>query len=246
MHSSSLHARRAVSRELPVRLHDVATGLAIGISYLKASAGGEPGGINPNTRRASELLEESLAQLRRLISATADEADLLPDREGLVGSITREAKRLNLRLELEINGKEAWLAPNHAELVWLVGREALRNVSRHSGSSACRIQIDLTTCPFAVHVRDWGGGLRNRAKPGDGLGLLQKMAASMRCRLDVGSQPGFGTDLVLIGPPCANERDRLPTAGAGPSASTRESPTRRHKTQNGRQSAVDLASTSAD
>lgn len=200
------HGDKIRADEIPVRLHDVATGLAIGISLLK----GEPGGRGKDTARgdlpALALLEDSLAQLRTLTAATTGDSGWRRPRSRLVESILREASRLRIRLELETSGKEDWLAPNLADLILIVSREALRNVRRHASASDCKITIDLASCPFSVRIRDWGAGLFEGARSGGGIELLQRMAADMGCELGVSSQPGLGTDLVLVGPVCARDR----------------------------------------
>jgi signal transduction histidine kinase len=96
-------------------------------------------------------------------------------------------------------------------LVMLVSREGLRNVRRHAGAAACKITIDLASCPFSVRVRDWGAGLPEGTRVGGGIELLQRMAVDVGCELGVASQPGLGTDLVLVGPLCT--RDRVTTPG---------------------------------
>ena len=211
------HGDRVRADEIPVRLHDVATGLAIGISLLKGMPA--PLGMDtaPANLQAVALLEDSLAQLRWLTAATAGGSSWHKPRPHLADSIQREALRLRIRLELDLRGKEDWLAPNLADLILLVSREALRNVRRHAGASACKITIDLASCPFSVRIRDWGAGLGEGARVGGGIQLLQRMAADMGCELGVASQPGLGTDLVLDGPLCT--RDRATTSiGIGASA----------------------------
>ena len=202
------HGDKVRADEIPVRLHDVATGIAIGISLLKSA----PGALKSDTGRgnlpALALLEDSLAQLRTLSAATAGGSSWPKPRPPVVESIQREASRLRIRLEVDLSGKEVWLAPNLADLILLVSREGLRNVRRHAGASACKITIDLASCPFCVRIRDWGAGLPDGARPGGGIQLLQRMAADMGCELGVASQPGLGTDLVLVGPLCT--RDRAP------------------------------------
>jgi len=211
------HGDRVRADEIPVRLHDVATSLAIGISLLKS--GRAPLGVDTarGTLQALALLEDSLAQLRTLTAATAGGSSWQKSRPQLAESIQREASRLSIRLELDLSGKEDWLAPNLADLILLVSREGLRNVRRHAGASACKITIDLASCPFSVRIRDWGAGLGEGARVGGGIQLLQRMAADMGCELGVASQPGLGTDLVLVGPLCTRDRATTPI-GVGASA----------------------------
>jgi hypothetical protein len=82
----------------------------------------------------------------------------------------------------------------------------LRNVRRHSGVRVCRISLNLSTCPFALRARDWGGRLEPEARIGDGIRLLVRLAEGMGCQLRIESLPGLGTELQLVGPPCARER----------------------------------------
>jgi signal transduction histidine kinase len=201
--------------DLPVRLHDVATGLAIGIGLFKGFATAPDAHWNPDRDRALELFEESLASLRKLTATSALAVSHRGDTRTIHELLIAESSRLKMRLEFELAGREAWLAPNDAELILLVARESLRNISRHSGARACRISLDLTTCPYVMRVRDWGGGVQAGARPGNGIALLQVMAAEMGCELSVGSQPGLGTELVLIGPTCARDRTHSSTGSGG-------------------------------
>lgn len=207
--------------EVPVRLHDVATGLAIGIGLLK----GAPTHLGADTVSGSlealALFEDSLAQLRALTAATAGGNAWQRSRPQIAESIRREASRLRVRMELELRGKEEWLAPNLADLILLVSREGLRNVRRHSGVSTGTITIDLASCPFSVRIRDWGAGLPEGARLG-GIELLERLAADVGCELGVTSQPGLGTDIVLVGPLCARDRATAPIGvSASPDSNSR-------------------------
>src|SRR5260370_12696833 len=193
--------------ELAVRLHDAAAGLAVGIGLLKIDA--EVPSIDRlrQTDQALAILVEVQANLKHLSRAFLDIAPQANPPADLEHGLKREAKRLGVRLDIEVAGEPKWLPGSHAELVWLVSREGLRNVRRHSGSAACRIQLHLRTCPFVLRIRDWGGGVRPGAQIGGGVSLLREMAATMGCDLRVRPHPRLGTQLVLVGPPCASERE---------------------------------------
>jgi len=193
--------------ELAVRLHDAAAGLAVGTGLLRIDP--EVTSIDRlrQTDQALAILVEVQANLKRLSGAFFDIAPRVNPPTDLVSGLKREAKRLGVSVEIEVDGETEWLPANHEELIWLVSREGLRNVRRHSGSAACRIQLHMRRCPFLLQVRDWGGGLAPSAQIGEGIGLLRDMAARMGCDLKIGSQPGLGTELVLVGPPCASERE---------------------------------------
>ena len=193
--------------ELAVRLHDAAAGLAVGTGLLKIDPEVTPVDRLRQTDQALSILVEVQANLKRLSSAFFDIAPRVNAPIDLQQGLKREANRLGVSVEIEVEGETSWLPANHAELIWLVSREGLRNVRRHSGSASCRIQLHLLSCPFVMRIRDWGGGLGPSAQIGAGIGLLREMAARMGCDLKIRSQPGLGTELVLVGPPCASERE---------------------------------------
>lgn len=198
--------------ELSVQLHDAATGFAIGLALLKGAMESTSEAGAGHTNKGLEILDDSLARLRGL-SLGAGQAKRSSARSPLELELRQEAARLGLDLEFELMGDQAWLAPSQEELLRLVVREALRNVRRHSGAKRCRANLDLSTCPFVLRVRDWGSGLRSGAKADSGIARLQRLAAEMGCRLTIGSQPGLGTELVLAGPPCSCSATKWP-AGA--------------------------------
>src|SRR5713101_1617214 len=154
------HGRPGISAAaLAVRLHDAAAGLAVGIGLLRF----EPEAIDIDRLRQGEqalaILVEVQANLKHLSRAFLDIAPQANRPADLELGLKREAKRLGVSVEIEVVGETKWLPANHAELVWLVSREGLRNVHRHSGSAACQIQLHLRNCPFVLRIRDWGGGV---------------------------------------------------------------------------------------
>ena len=197
---------------LSVRLHDTTSGLAVGIGLFKGLF--EPGGPDrtQDAERVLAILKDVLIRLRQLSGAVANPDSHSVRRLDLRASVIREAKHLSVSLEFEVTGDAGRLPPNQAELIDLVSREALRNVRRHSGASACRINLDVSRCPFVWRARDWGAGLQAASRASNGLALIQRLAAEMGCELSISSQPGLGTELVLAGPKCANQLARSEVA----------------------------------
>ena len=205
--------RPAGQAELAVQIHDASTGLALGIGRFKGLTESSRADHSPDVDRVLAVLQDSLARLRQLSGGLTGTEKPPARRRDLKDSLTQEAKRLGVRLELDLVGDPGWLPPNQSELVELMSREALRNVRRHSGSDTCRMAIDLSTCPFTALVRDWGAGLAARPRANSGIALLWRLAVQAGCELSVGSRPGLGTDLLLVGPMCVRELAK-PTASA--------------------------------
>lgn len=192
---------------LAVRLHDVTAGLAVGIGLLKGLKQSGDAGPGPDCDGAIEAFEAVLTDLKQL-APDSTRARPRHRRLGLGDLLDKEARRIGLALDLEIVGHDDWLAVDQAELLRLAGREAMRNVKRHSGTTKCRMTIDLSDCPFLLTARDWGAGIGPEAMVGAGIGGLRELASTMGCHLSIRSQPGLGTELVLTGRGCPHNSKR--------------------------------------
>ena len=210
--------------ELAVRLHDAAAGLAVGIGLLKIEAQVTHTERLQQVDQALAILVDVHANLKQLSQTPLDIGPRLNTPSDIRLGLSREAKRLGVDAEVDVDGEIEWLPANHSELVWLASREALRNVRRHSGSATCRIQLHLRGCPFVLRIRDWGRGLQPGAHFGAGIGLLQDLAAMTGCDLRMASMPGLGAELVLVGPPCAAKREVQGNTATTPLHTTREIP----------------------
>jgi signal transduction histidine kinase len=187
---------------LAVRLHDVSGDLAVGIALLKGWKESGWSKQPPEPDRAIAVFEHVLSKLRELSRASSQAVAPRSRPASVRESLERVAKTSGVGLELRLTGQEGWLSQGQAELVGLVGREAIRNVKRHSGASRCRIAIDLSTCPFVLTARDWGAGIQPGARLGGGIALLEALADEMGAALRISSQPGLGVELTLTGPRC--------------------------------------------
>ena len=187
--------------KLAVRLHDVSAGLAVGIGLLKSLKQTAASGAGPDCGGLIEVFEAVLADLRQLAPEPTRAKGKRP-RIGLAELLKEEARRIGVSLDVEVAGHDDWLDTDQAELLRLAGREAMRNVKRHSGTSKCRMTIDLSDCPFVLQVRDWGAGISREARAGEGVDGLRRLASTMGCELTIRSQPGLGTELVLRGRLC--------------------------------------------
>ena len=184
---------------LRARLHDISAGLAVGVALLKGYVENEPSAGNVYVGRALDVFKASLADLRTLTGSV--ELQRL-EHTDLEQSLRDEARRLGVQLTLDMLGDESWLADVEFELIQLVGREALRNVVRHSGSTRCEVTLDLTHCPPFFKARDWGAGLGEADGGAGSLVTLRALAQTICWGLEMRSLPGLGTELVAVGRAC--------------------------------------------
>jgi len=83
--------------------------------------------------------------------------------------------------------------------VYFFYKEALHNAVKHAG--ATRVKVDVSVEQGVLHVRvedDGIGFIEEQIQAGDGLRNMRKRAEDIRGRLEITSQLGQGTRLVLI------------------------------------------------
>ena len=82
--------------------------------------------------------------------------------------------------------------------IYLVFKEALNNVVRHSSATHVEIQLELTGAELVLTVRDDGRGFDPAAATdGHGLRSLAARATKAGGTLEIRSEPGQGTTVVL-------------------------------------------------
>jgi len=156
----------AASVRLAVQLHDLSSDLAVGIALLKGWKESGWSGEKPDAYRTIEVFEQVLVELRQLSRAVSDRVPLRSMAASVRESLEREAMTAGVDLELRLTGNESWLSGAQAELVRLVGREAIRNVKRHSGVSSCRAGR-RPSAPMLAASGAVGGRVLQHVRPED-------------------------------------------------------------------------------
>ena len=84
---------------------------------------------------------------------------------------------------------------------FLIFKEALNNVVRHSGSSIVTIEVGANGSQLGFRVIDNGVGFQTSVDPeGNGLASMRRRAAGMHAVLEITSSPGQGTMVQLSVP----------------------------------------------
>ena len=93
--------------------------------------------------------------------------------------------------------------------IYLVFKEALNNLVKHSGSQSARIQLQRETDRIVLRVADHGRGF-DLATPagGHGLASMRERSRAVGGRFDISSRPGAGTELTLEVPLVRRRSDR--------------------------------------
>jgi len=151
-------------------------------------------------RAAVELLQQGIADARRLVNArrntAMEESNLRTAIEKLISETQRYAgPPVALHWQLHV----AELSPPLTRAVYRIVQECLTNVARHSQSNKAHVRISEHEKQLQVEVKDWGIGFDVQKLQKDCVGLegirLRARLAGGKATID--SAPGRGTTVLV-------------------------------------------------
>jgi PAS domain S-box-containing protein len=155
------------------------------------------------TRGALAEMRTLLFELRPAALADAELADLLRQ---LAESVTGRARvpvstRMEGQCRLEADTKIA---------IYRIAQEALNNVAKHSGAVQAQVVLICTPGRVEMHIQDNGRGFDVSEAGGKslGLGIMRERASAIGASLDIHSDPGQGTEVVVRWQSSSEEKQR--------------------------------------
>jgi signal transduction histidine kinase len=197
---AAIDASEAERRRIARDLHDGVVQDLAGTAFALSAAAREAGPVERATvADAAGSLRGSLRALRSLL-VEIHPPDL--DADGLAAALddlVAPAAAAGMTAHVGVEGVAG--APDRAvRLVWRVAQEAVRNALRHSRGSRLDVLVERRGDRLVLVVRDDGVGIDEAVRPdGEHLGLrgLAGLARDEGGRLDVASEPGYGTTVTL-------------------------------------------------
>jgi len=203
--------RRRISRELHDQTGQHLTALLLGLKTL-----------NNSSDNGSASLHKGLLQLQKLTERLVDEAhhlawELRPaalDDLGLETALSNYVEKWSDRSSISLDfhsglGKLRLPAPVETAVFRIV-QEALTNVLKHAQANRVSVMLEYRNDELLVIVEDNGRGFQ----PGqerDGLGLvgIRERVACVGGKLNIESEPGSGTTLVVRIPAAASSQQKV-------------------------------------
>jgi signal transduction histidine kinase len=126
--------------------------------------------------------------------------------EGLITYIRRfafeylEPAAIKCHFDLPQKLQEKKLSVETRRNIYLVVREALHNVMKHSGARGVDIRLSMVDGRFSISIKDDGKGFDpgKLEFPGNGLVNMKKRMNDIGGEIAIKSEPGFGTEIELI------------------------------------------------
>jgi ligand-binding sensor domain-containing protein/signal transduction histidine kinase len=161
---------------------------------------------------SARLLSEIGESARDMMGALSESIWAIdPRRDDLRSFVTRlrlfagdllEGRGIAWQLRAPQDGELVPLSPVQRRQLFLIAKEALHNVARHSGAASVAMHLAVTGRRITLEIRDDGRGF-DPYSSGDGRHGLRSMmsrAEALGARLDLESAPGQGTRLFLDAP----------------------------------------------
>jgi PAS domain S-box-containing protein len=162
-------------------------------------------------------MREELKQIQRWLSdaigitrsLSIDLSPIILQGEGLAEAIlwlaSQMKERHGLIVQMEAKDNLNHLDNHMRMLLFQTIRELFFNVVKHAGTSHATITLEQIDQRARVTIRDTGKGfdvatVMNDSKTAHGLLVIQDRLGLMGCGIDIASQPGQGTQIVIEAP----------------------------------------------
>jgi signal transduction histidine kinase len=160
--------------------------------------------LRPDIRKISSVIGQAGEQMRSLSHemrpTILDDLGLVPALEFLAQGMSKRS-----RITVDIRSSVRTRLPPALEVIlFRVVQEALTNVVRHSNATRAEVALEQVRGTLVCTVIDAGVGFDAAHPPGggDGLGLngIRERLGSVGGTLEIHSQPGTGTQLIITIP----------------------------------------------
>lgn len=184
-------------------LHDDIGSTLSSISILSDIAMREPDKLQAEDM-LQEIKENSLNLMDKMddivwsINPKHDSLEQLLLRMKRLASKVFEAKKINYSIDIHDSVKEVHLPMQYRQHIYLVIKEAINNIVKHSQASRAVIDVSYRRSILEVVIRDNGIGFDSSAQgTGNGLMSMSERAKMLNTRLDLESKNNEGTSIVL-------------------------------------------------
>ncbi|MBI2838487.1 MAG: ATP-binding protein [Acidobacteria bacterium] len=204
--ASVLDERNRLAREIHDTVAQDLSGIVIHLEAARDLPSGSGESIRSHIERACSSTRACLDEVRRSIWALRpgllEGADLGAALEMLAKQVSA-GTRISVRSE--IRGPSRPLSEEAEIHLLRVAQEAISNAVRHAGPTEILVELSYKPREITVRVRDNGCGFdpnvaEDRSPPRFGLMGMRQRIARLGGRLVVNSQPGAGTEVVIVVP----------------------------------------------
>lgn len=208
-HAAALEERSRIARELHDTLEQGLTGLSLQMKAMETDLQCTPDHpVRSRLHFARQMLRQSRALARNAIRELRTES--VPARvEGLVDGLKMVANSWNhsgaSTVTVQVVGEARVLPPRLEQHLVGIGTEAMTNAVKHGRADAIQVEIQFGVTEIVVRIKDTGVGFdpAQQLEAASGcFGLLgmRERVREIRGEIQINSQPGSGTEVIVSAP----------------------------------------------
>jgi nitrate/nitrite-specific signal transduction histidine kinase/PAS domain-containing protein len=156
------------------------------------------------------LTRGALAEMRTLLLELRPAAVVKTPLEDLLAQLT-EASGIRAELSFQLYLERIPLLPQDVQIsFYRIAQEALNNIIKHAQANLVTISLSAAPLPMEADGKPWheirlaieddgvGFASENKGTGHMGIGIMRERAAAIQAHLNLESQPGHGTQVMLI------------------------------------------------
>ncbi len=200
--ASILEERNRMAREIHDALAQAFTGILVQIGAATQVLTDDLEATQAHLEMVEELARTGLAEARRSVAALRPQ--LLEDgslHSALYRLVTQMRAATDTAVSYDIKGTAYPMLALVENNLLRIGQEALTNAIKYADAGEIRVELVYDNAQCILRVKDDGKGFGVGSIPSvSGFGLLgmSERAEQIGAQLTIGSQPGQGTEIVVI------------------------------------------------
>jgi signal transduction histidine kinase len=190
--------RKAISRELHDAIGQSLSAVLLELRNMSAALPPQPESLTENVETVRKLVESLVGMVRNMAlllrPSMLDDLGLMPALEWQAREVSR---RTGMVIDTAADELPENLSDDQKTCIFRVVQEALNNISKHAGALTVRVILRVNRDAILLSVQDDGKGFEPRKQRGLGLIGIQERVTNLGGTVQVESQPGRGTLLMV-------------------------------------------------
>lgn len=195
--------RRKISRELHDGPAQTLAAVLMELDYLQRLGDQDPDSLRPKLDLVKKMSRDCLDEIRRIIFDLKP-ALLDPDLHHTLQEYLRDIQlKYNLEIEFSLIGDKKKYGLVLAGSIFRIVQEAISNIHKHAGTQKAMVRLEDNGQRLTLIIKDQGIGFDlQQQTPEESYGLLgiKERVQLLGGVMEIHSQPGAGTQIIIIVP----------------------------------------------
>src|SRR5262249_1924225 len=189
--------RNRMARELHDSLAQGFAGISLHLQSAARNIGRSPDAALGNVEQARKIARESLAEARRSVHDLRAGHDA-PNLAAMLQELTEQLSSTSVQVELDAPPLPE-LSADLTRNLFRIAQESVTNALKHAAATRISISLSVVDNQVLLKVRDNGRGFACDEARSGGYGLvgMRERAGQIRGQLEITSEAGHGTEVVV-------------------------------------------------